>query len=126
MNGVMYKLHTKKYWVGALNLNIDLEKGYVQKAEQLKPSAIVAFRKYGAGHITLEEFSNLIFEYSFYQRRAYEANKIIAESHKALDWFDSETITCSICGENFNEADVNIVDYPDDVCINCEPNYGEI
>lgn len=85
-------------------------KKYASKAEELKPAAIKSFRKYRTGHITLE---------------AYEASKIITKCRKALDWFDS-SITCSICGETFNEADVNIVDYPDDVCVNCEPNYKEV
>lgn len=79
-------------------------------------------RKYKAGEITLKKFSEEISDYSFYQKRACKANEIITKCQKALDWFDS-IITCSICGKTFNEADVNIVDYPDDVCINCEPNY---
>lgn len=120
-----YESHTKEYWVGALNLNIDLERDYASKAEQLKPAAIKSFRKYRTGHITLEEFNEVIFEFSYYQKRAYEASEIIAKCRKALDWFDS-LITCSICGETFNEADVNVVDYLDDVCVNCEPNYKEI
>ncbi|MEY9973186.1 formylmethanofuran dehydrogenase subunit E [Lysinibacillus sp. RC46] len=121
----IYESHTKEYWVGALDLNIDLEKDYASKAEQLKPAAIVSMRKYQAGQITLKEFNEEIYEYSFYQKRAYEASEIITKSKVALEWFDS-IITCSLCGKTFNEADVNVVDYSDDVCVNCEPNYKEI
>ena len=35
------------------------------------------------------------------------------------------TIMCSICNKTFNETDVNIVDYEDDVCVNCEKTYSE-
>jgi len=31
-----------------------------------------------------------------------------------------DDITCSICGDSFEESKVNIVDYEDDVCVNCE------
>ncbi|MFJ7922505.1 hypothetical protein ACIQ6U_22635 [Lysinibacillus fusiformis] len=120
-----YESHTKEYWVGALSLNLDLERDYASKAEQLKPAAIESMRKYQAGQITLKEFSEEIFEYSFFQKRAYEASKVITKSQTALEWFDS-TITCSICGKTFKESEVNIVDYSDDVCVNCEPNYKEI
>lgn len=34
-----------------------------------------------------------------------------------------DDITCSICGESFEESLVNIVDYDDDVCVKCEENY---
>lgn len=34
-----------------------------------------------------------------------------------------DIITCSVCGNSYDEGDVNIVDYPDDVCVNCEKNY---
>lgn len=40
-------------------------------------------------------------------------NKIVSE----------ETITCAICNQSLDEADVNTVDYPDDVCVNCEKDY---
>ncbi len=120
-----YESHTKEYWVGALNLNMDLERDYASKAEQLKPAAIESMRKYQAGQIKLKEFSEEISEYSFYQKRAYEASQIITKSQKALEWFDS-LITCSICSKTFEESEVNIVDYSDDVCVNCEPNYKEV
>jgi hypothetical protein len=32
-------------------------------------------------------------------------------------------IMCSVCGTDFPEGDVNIVDYEDDVCIHCESTY---
>lgn len=119
-----YESHTKEYWIGALNLNVDLERDYASKAEQLKPAAIESMRKYQAGQIKLKEFSEEISEYSFYQKRAYEASQIITKSQKALEWFDS-LITCSICSKTFEESE-NIVDYSDDVCVNCEPNYKEV
>lgn len=40
------------------------------------------------------------------------------------DELDKEDdITCSICGESFEESLVNSVDYDDDVCVKCEVNY---
>jgi len=36
---------------------------------------------------------------------------------------EDKTITCSVCDKNYDEADVNIVDYDDDVCIICEKTY---
>jgi len=33
------------------------------------------------------------------------------------------SITCSVCGKTFDEGQVNIVDYDDDVCVNCEKTY---
>lgn len=32
-------------------------------------------------------------------------------------------IMCSICGHVLPEEDVNIVDYEDDVCVECEKQY---
>jgi len=32
-------------------------------------------------------------------------------------------ITCSQCGLDFDEADVNIIDYDLDLCINCENKF---
>ncbi|WP_370083669.1 hypothetical protein [Lysinibacillus sp. RC46] len=38
---------------------------------------------------------------------------------------DETKITCSICGNTYDELMVNIVDYPDDVCLNCVSRYRE-
>lgn len=38
---------------------------------------------------------------------------------------DFEVVTCSICGIDYDEGKVNLVDYDDDVCIHCEPKYKE-
>ena len=35
-----------------------------------------------------------------------------------------DNITCSVCGKSYDEEDVNIVDYEDDVCVNCEKTYS--
>ncbi|MFD2328816.1 hypothetical protein ACFSR7_06085 [Cohnella sp. GCM10020058] len=32
-------------------------------------------------------------------------------------------VTCSVCGCGRHESDVNIIDYPIDVCVICEPKY---
>lgn len=87
-----YESHTKEYWVGALDLNIDLESDYAIKAEQLKPAAIISMRKYQAGEITLKVFNEEISDYSFYQKRAHEASKTITKCRKVLDWFESKAI----------------------------------
>ncbi|WP_071459815.1 hypothetical protein [Bacillus massilinigeriensis] len=34
-------------------------------------------------------------------------------------------ITCSLCGIDYNEADVNVLDYEEPVCVNCEPEYRQ-
>ena len=39
---------------------------------------------------------------------------------------EETTIMCMICNKLFHEADVNIVDYEDDVCIHCEPTYSKL
>lgn len=49
----------------------------------------------------------------------------IVKANGTLYMLYEEPITCSICGKSYNEADVNIVDYPDDVCIKCEKTYVE-
>jgi hypothetical protein len=33
---------------------------------------------------------------------------------------DESIITCSVCGKSFDEADVNIIDYDLELCIECE------
>lgn len=38
---------------------------------------------------------------------------------------EETTIMCMICNQLFHEADVNIIDYEDDVCIHCEPAYSK-
>lgn len=34
-------------------------------------------------------------------------------------------VTCSKCGESFEEAEVNMIDYEDDLCIECEKEHKE-
>lgn len=36
---------------------------------------------------------------------------------------DEYKATCAVCGNTFDEVDVNMIDYDDDVCINCEKTY---
>lgn len=48
----------------------------------------------------------------FYQKIKNDTN------YDELDREDD--ITCSICGDTFEESKVNIVDYDDDVCVGCE------
>lgn len=53
-----------------------------------------------------------------------DLNTVLLETLNARGMQNVEYITCSICGKDFDEADVNIVDYPDDVCINCKKTYS--
>ncbi|MBQ0137939.1 MAG: hypothetical protein KBT36_01435 [Kurthia sp.] len=57
------------------------------------------------------------------QLKTKDLNTVVMETLNAAGIRNMEYITCSICGKDFDEADVNIVDYPDDVCISCEKNY---
>ncbi|WP_053363787.1 hypothetical protein [Bacillus sp. FJAT-27251] len=34
-----------------------------------------------------------------------------------------EMVLCDLCGIKYNPADVNVTDFEDAVCINCEPEY---
>lgn len=36
---------------------------------------------------------------------------------------ESEIATCQICLKNYHEEAINMVDYDDDVCTHCEPEY---
>lgn len=36
---------------------------------------------------------------------------------------DESVITCSVCSLNFDELDVNIIDYDLDLCITCEKKH---
>lgn len=36
---------------------------------------------------------------------------------------DESIITCSVCGNNFEEGDVNIIDYDLDLCTECEKEF---
>ena len=38
-------------------------------------------------------------------------------------WDEEEIATCSKCGKDYHENDVNMIDYEDDVCKNCLPQY---
>jgi hypothetical protein len=40
-------------------------------------------------------------------------------------WADEEIASCSKCGKDYHENDVNMIDYDDDVCKNCLPQYIE-
>ncbi|QDS35234.1 hypothetical protein [Brevibacillus brevis] len=52
---------------------------------------------------------------------------------KSYGWFDhvisrmmaeaDEIATCTVCGGDYHERDVNLIDYEDDVCIVCEPKF---
>ncbi len=50
--------------------------------------------------------------------------EIVKENGTSYMLDDDSKISCTICGKTFDESDVNIVDYPDDVCINCEKSYS--
>lgn len=50
-------------------------------------------------------------------------NEVVEANGTAYMLEDETTIMCSVCCKVFNEADVNIVDYVDDVCISCEKQY---
>ncbi|WP_144624775.1 hypothetical protein [Bacillus velezensis] len=39
---------------------------------------------------------------------------------------DESVITCQKCNKTFYEGDVNIVDYPIDLCVKCEEEYKNI
>ncbi|MCY7947947.1 hypothetical protein P8891_05715 [Bacillus atrophaeus] len=39
---------------------------------------------------------------------------------------DESIITCQKCNKTFNEGNVNIVDYPIDLCVKCEEEYKKI
>jgi hypothetical protein len=45
-------------------------------------------------------------------------------SEAAADAGD-EMVECSLCGIEYNAEDVNVTDYDENVCINCEPGYKE-
>ncbi|MGE7843620.1 hypothetical protein ACQKNX_22925 [Lysinibacillus sp. NPDC093712] len=53
------------------------------------------------------------------------AEVVTAEGTQYLLEEDETKITCSICGNTYDELMVNIVDYPDDVCLKCESQYRE-
>ncbi|CAM3737474.1 hypothetical protein [Mesobacillus zeae] len=38
---------------------------------------------------------------------------------------EDDMVTCSLCGIEYNEADVNTEDYETPICINCEPEYRQ-
>lgn len=38
---------------------------------------------------------------------------------------EDKPVTCAVCGESFDEADVNCVDYEIDLCIDCESDYQD-
>ncbi|MDC3424228.1 hypothetical protein NC797_06865 [Aquibacillus sp. 3ASR75-11] len=42
-----------------------------------------------------------------------------------MEHVDETIITCSVCGRNFDEGDVNIIDYDLDLCISCEKKHLE-
>lgn len=42
---------------------------------------------------------------------------------KWLELEDESIITCSVCGLNFDEGDVNIIDYELDLCVQCEKSH---
>lgn len=44
---------------------------------------------------------------------------------EAVEDASDEMIECSQCGIEYNKEDVNMVDYDDPICINCEPGYKE-
>ena len=48
--------------------------------------------------------------------------KVIKDNTNYDELDREDYITCSICGNSFEESKVNIVDYDDDVCVNCEEN----
>lgn len=74
-----------------------------------------------------------------YTIRDEEAGKTLESAVRGIlesyGWFDhviarlmaedDEIATCSVCGRDFHERDINLVDYDDDVCIVCEPHYKE-
>ncbi len=39
---------------------------------------------------------------------------------------DETKIACSFCGNTYDELTVNIVDYPDDVCLKCEADIANV
>lgn len=84
-----------------------LEKGeieYDQKYNQLREQ----IRSYRETDIT--DLLDLLEP--FYQKIKNNTN------YDELDREDD--ITCSICGDTFEELKVNIVDYDDDICVSCE------
>jgi hypothetical protein len=38
---------------------------------------------------------------------------------------EDEMVACSLCGIDYNREDVNMTDYDENVCVNCEPEYKE-
>ncbi|MBT2708751.1 hypothetical protein [Bacillus sp. ISL-47] len=38
---------------------------------------------------------------------------------------ENEMVACSLCGIQYNREDVNMTDYDENVCVNCEPEYRE-
>jgi hypothetical protein len=44
---------------------------------------------------------------------------------EAADYQGDEMVECALCGIEYNSEDVNMDDYDEAVCINCEPAYKE-
>jgi hypothetical protein len=38
---------------------------------------------------------------------------------------EEKMVTCSLCGIEYNREDVNMTDYDENVCVNCEPEYRD-
>jgi hypothetical protein len=40
-------------------------------------------------------------------------------------WDEDEIATCGVCGKDYHESKINMIDYDDDVCLNCLQQYKE-
>ncbi|MCM3707228.1 MULTISPECIES: hypothetical protein [Cytobacillus] len=38
---------------------------------------------------------------------------------------EESMVSCSLCGIEYNREDVNMTDYNENVCVNCEPEYRD-
>ena len=59
------------------------------------------------------------------ETRNVEGYEILTSCEDCEREIREKIITCSICGENFHESEVNIIDYDLDLCVSCEKAFLE-
>ncbi|MFS0783325.1 hypothetical protein [Bacillus sp. 1P06AnD] len=67
--------------------------------------------------ITSQDAKNLV--QSVIEETGFDCNLLTL----SFEEMDETIITCSMCGKNYEEEDVNIIDYDLDLCIHCEKEH---
>lgn len=93
-------------------------------AYQFTVNEIIEFIENSPGHIQ-EEIKSTFSKIDFNNGDLSHYLKFLALCivKSQYDEEDETIITCSECGKNFDEADVNIIDYDLDLCISCEKKH---